>query len=119
MTDNDSPGKPSNEPQGSGLHAAQRWQQVQELLLGDHKRGVQQAFSDVAQRFDREGRQWRTMIEALQKSHMEMTNALSRESLARRELESEVHELRKSHVSKDQLASRLRSIADDLSPGED
>ncbi len=110
---------PSNAPQEPGSDAAQRWQQVQELLLGDHKRGVKQGFSDVTQRFDREGRQWLTLIEALQKSHMEMTNALGREVQARQDLEKQVSELRKSHVSKQQFATRLRSIADDLLPGGD
>ncbi len=119
MTHNNSPESPSNPPQEPGSDAAQRWQQVQELLIGDHKRGVEHGFSDVAQRFDREGRQWVAMIEALQKSHMEMTNALGREVQARKNLESEVRELRQSHVSKSQFATRLRSIADDLLPGGD
>ncbi|MCP5023457.1 MAG: hypothetical protein GY930_17020 [bacterium] len=119
MTDVPPPGQPSSAAHGPGLDAAQRWQQVRELLLGDHERGVQQAFSDVAQRFDQEGQHRLIMIEALQKSHQEMTHALNRESRARRELENQVHELRKSHLSKGQLASWLRSFADELSSGED
>ncbi len=80
---------------------------------------MQQTFSDVVQRFDREGQQWLAMIEALQKSQQEMTHALSCESQARRQLESELHELRKSHLSKGQLAGWLHGFADELSPGEE
>ncbi len=117
VTDNNSPQSTDNQPNTYGSDAATRWQQVQELLLGDHKRGVKQGFSDVSQRMDQDGRRWLSLIEALQKSHIEVTNALGREVQARKELESEVQALRQSHVSKKQFASRLRTIADDLLPG--
>lgn len=109
--------RPSTPPNAQGGDAAQRWQQVQELLLGDHKRGVHQSFADVSQRLDKDGRRWLALIEALQKSHIEVTNALGREVQARKKLEDEVQALRRSHVSKKQFAGRLRSIADDLLPG--
>ncbi|MDF1837535.1 MAG: hypothetical protein P1V35_06695 [Planctomycetota bacterium] len=117
MTDHNPSNQPADQPSNQGNDASSRWQQVQELLLGDHKRGVQQGFSDLSQRVDQEGRHWLSLIEALQKSHMEVTNALGREVQARKELEEQVKALRKSHVSKTQFASRLRSIADDLLPG--
>jgi len=119
VTDHNSLNSPTNQPNTHGNDAATRWQQVQELLLGDHKRGVQKGFSDLSQQLDQDGRRWLSLIEALQKSHIEVTNALGREVQARRELEAEVKALRQSHVSKKQFASRLRNIADDLLPGGD
>ncbi|MCA9003017.1 MAG: hypothetical protein KDB61_13920 [Planctomycetes bacterium] len=101
------------------MNAAARWRDVQELLLGDHKRWIRSTFLEIEQRMDREGRQWKTLIEGLQKSHVEVTNALGREVQARKALEEEVQALRRSTVSKQQFATRLRDIADDLMSGDE
>ena len=111
------PGPNAGEPDG-----AQRWEQVQKLLLGEHKRSVDGRLADVAARLVGESERLSGLLVAMENKHREVEAQLRQEIRAceqrEAELGEEIKQLRASHVSRQDLAERFRSMARDVDPGE-
>lgn len=103
----------------SGPAGAERWKQVQDLLLGDHQREVEQRFQATGQQLVRESERLVGLVQDLESRHRKLSKALEREVEERQRLADEVARLRKSHVARKDLAQRLRKWADKLSPEEE
>ena len=109
---------PSQAPQPDGLGGAERWKQIQDLLLGDHQRAVEARFQATGEQLRDESSRLVGLLEALETRHQELSQALQAEVRERRELAEEVSRLRKASVARKDLAARLRKWADKLSPDE-
>ncbi|MCB9907098.1 MAG: hypothetical protein H6830_05230 [Planctomycetes bacterium] len=112
---NDQPNHYQAPPAGpQPADGAERWNQVQELLLGDHRRSTESQFGELRNQLAAEGERLGMLYMGLERRHVDLVQALKAEVAKREALEQVVHKLSKSHVSREDLASRLRLLADHL-----
>ncbi len=100
---------------------AMRWNQVQELLLGEHKRSVDSRLQDVAARLISESERLSGLLVSMEKRHREVEADLRKENEARKlreeQLTAEITSMRASHMDRSGLAEQFRKLANKVDPG--